>query len=516
MFILRFTLSFPVVLLLTLVLVLFLYTSTGFKYIFYTEIPTVPIVEPFELFLISAYYYRTSKSLGNHSIALLLTGDFTAVEELKNVEIVGWSSENNVITPAPIQRITPHKVCRWISMFVTAPLLPNPQGLALSVGNKLVEIPFRAAVAKHYDVVTCITPLFGNEQWQHALLAAHVYRRFGSHMHLYVRSMVSPLYELMKIYENEGYLSIQPWIRITLLTISELQFNPNINVEFGNQAAAQTDCLLQYKESASYIAFMDLDDLLIPRVSNTYLDEFTHLFQSLPNVAYIHYLRENTKLSAARSASELSLSEMLSSIQFDEINETGKLVVDVRYINTTWIHYPVSVAGGMERFDVPDYINVITNLKHMELASSSMTLKMTHIVTSESESRSDVYDLFMPHTIEDDDERPLLEQRHIDEIQSDFERMRNTADLTNILSRLPKSFVYLPVIAKCFEDIFYKYHHSERFKNIKCPGPDRCQFPRGIMCYNSAGWFHSISDGSKFNLHFATDANFVEQDGCRP
>uniref|UniRef100_A0A0K0DAE9 Glycosyltransferase family 92 protein n=1 Tax=Angiostrongylus cantonensis TaxID=6313 RepID=A0A0K0DAE9_ANGCA len=281
-------------------------------------------------------------------------------------------------------------------------------------------------------------------------------------MHLYVRSMVSPLYELMKIYESEGYLSIQPWLRITLLTISELQFNPNINVEFGNQDAAQTDCLLQYKESASFIAFMDLDDLLIPRVSNTYLDEFAHIFQSLPNVAYIHYLRENTKLSAGREVeirhmcfvkpqilTELSLSEMLSSIQFDEINETGKLVVDVRYINTTWTHYPVSIAGGME---------------------------------------------------------------------SSVNRMRNKAHLTNILSRLPKSFVYLPVIAKCFEDIFYKYHHSERLKNIKCPGPDRCQVGEDSHKNERliSGWFHSISDGSKFNLHFATDAKFVEQDGCRP
>ncbi|KIH50032.1 hypothetical protein ANCDUO_19892, partial [Ancylostoma duodenale] len=153
-------------------------------------------------------------------------------------------------------------------MFVTAPLLPDPNRLAFSVGNKLVEIPFREPVAKKHDVVTCIAPLFGNEQWQQALFAAH------------------------------GYLTIQPWLRISLLTISELDFNPNVNVEFRNQAAAQTDCLLQYKESASYIAFVDLDDVLIPRLAGSYLDEFAHLFHSMPNVAYIHYTKENTKLVA--------------------------------------------------------------------------------------------------------------------------------------------------------------------------------------------------------------------------
>ncbi|PIO64441.1 hypothetical protein TELCIR_13930 [Teladorsagia circumcincta] len=109
------------------------------------------------------------------------------------------------------------------------------------------QIPFREPELKKYDVVTCIAPLFGNEQWQQALFAAHIYKKYGSHMHLYIRSMVSTVYDLLRIYVDEGYLTIQPWLRITLLTIDEMEFNPNINVEFRNQAAAQTDCLLQYK-----------------------------------------------------------------------------------------------------------------------------------------------------------------------------------------------------------------------------------------------------------------------------
>ncbi|VDP58598.1 unnamed protein product [Heligmosomoides polygyrus] len=165
------------------------------------------------------------------------------------MQIVAWNNETNHIVQTSILRITPHNVCRWISMFVTAPILPNPDRIMISVGNKLIEIPFREPVLQRHEVVTCIAPLFGNEQWQQALFAAHVYRKFGTHMHLYIRSMVSPVYELMRVYEKEGYLTIQPWLRLILLTIPELQFNPNVNVEFRNQAAAQTDCLLQYKVS---------------------------------------------------------------------------------------------------------------------------------------------------------------------------------------------------------------------------------------------------------------------------
>ncbi|KAK6011383.1 hypothetical protein OSTOST_23537, partial [Ostertagia ostertagi] len=201
--------------------------------------------------------------------------------------------------------------------------------------NISIQIPFREPVLKKYDVVTCIAPLFRQrEQWQQALFAAHIYKKYGSHMHLYIRSM--------------GYLTIQPWLRITLLTIDEMEFNPNINVEFRNQAAAQTDCLLQYKESASYIAFMDLDDVLIPRLADSYLEEFAHLFHSMPNVAYIHYVKENTKLDVATHPNKFTLRAMLSTIQFEMVSETGKMVANPLYVNHTWIHHPTYVTEGMD------------------------------------------------------------------------------------------------------------------------------------------------------------------------
>lgn len=97
-------------------------------------------------------------------------------------------------------------------------------------------------------------------------------------MHVYVRSMVEPVYKLMLEYQKAGYLLLEPWLRLNLSSIPLYEFNPNINVEFRNQAAAQTDCLLKYKESAEFISFMDLDDILIPRLAGTYKEEFELLF----------------------------------------------------------------------------------------------------------------------------------------------------------------------------------------------------------------------------------------------
>ncbi|CAJ0593214.1 unnamed protein product, partial [Cylicocyclus nassatus] len=54
---------------------------------------------------------------------------------------------------------------------------------------------------------------------------------------------------------------------------------------------------------------------------------------------------------------------MLGTIQFERVGETGKLVADPRYVNSTWIHFPLSILNGMERYVVPNNVNAITHLK---------------------------------------------------------------------------------------------------------------------------------------------------------
>uniref|UniRef100_A0A0N4XB03 Glycosyltransferase family 92 protein n=1 Tax=Haemonchus placei TaxID=6290 RepID=A0A0N4XB03_HAEPC len=258
---------------------------------------------------------------------------------------------------------------------------------------------------------------------------------------------------LLKIYEKEGYLTIQPWLRVTLLTIDERQFNPNINIEFRNQAAAQTDCLLQYKESASFIAFVDLDDVLIPRLAANYLDEFAHLFHSMPNVAYIHYMKENTKLEAGKDPTKFSLKRMLSTIKFQQVSETGKMVANPLYLNHTWIHHPHRIKDGTDR--------LVSRWRFCYL------------------------------------------------------RMSRKPEVARIFPSLPTNFIYLKTIAQCYEDTYYKFHYSGNVKQLKCPGPDRC-FPRRIPCYNSMAKFHSTTGGYYFNFHYATKESFREENGCLP
>lgn len=75
----------------------------------------------------------------------------------------------------------------------------------------------------------------------------HVIRRYGGHMHLYITSVVEELFETLKVYESWGSLTLDYWVRMKFKETLTPYADPMKNVEWRNQAGAQTDCLLQYK-----------------------------------------------------------------------------------------------------------------------------------------------------------------------------------------------------------------------------------------------------------------------------
>ncbi|KAK5974574.1 hypothetical protein GCK32_007926 [Trichostrongylus colubriformis] len=156
------------------------------------------------------------------------------------------------------------------------------------------------------------------------------------------------------------------------------------------------------------------------------------------------------------------------------------------------------------KYVVPNHINAITHLKHMLLVADG-----THIKTSRAPA-------FKPSTPNQVTDQPLLSTRDIDELQLDFERMARKPEVASIFPTLPRHFIYRRAIDQCFEDTYYKFHYSGHIEKLKCPGPDRCVFPRGIPCYNSAATFHSTTNSSRINIHFATEESFREENGCLP
>ncbi|UMM12513.1 hypothetical protein L5515_001254 [Caenorhabditis briggsae] len=455
---------------------------------------------PYDVFVYSAFYFNQSKSLGESSIVILMTADFEVLDTIKKLDLLVINATNRGMATAELERVTIHDACKWIAMTATAEVVKNPSLLFVSLGGNHAPIPFEVVSTEPKPVVMCISPLFAAENWQNLLVALHVYKRFGAHMHLYIRSVVSPMLEILRVYEQEGYVTLKPWNRINLLNRDERDFNPNLNVEFRSQAAAQTDCLLRYKEASEFIAFLDLDDLILPRMANSYLNEFRFLAAENPTVAYFTYTKQNTRTRAYKRANVFSVEHVLRSVQFEQTTETGKMVAIPSKVNNTWIHWTHKT---VKKLEVDPEFNSITHFKHMDMLDG---MGVDH-------ERVPQYN---PTTGGGDAEKPLISNKNLQMIEKDFNRMSWKSSIRRHLRSLPINMTYGKLISACFKESYYTFHSANENHGMLCPGPERCDLSSyTARCWNSVGEYHSTRDGKLINIHFAENSDFALLDGCQ-
>ncbi|CAI2310782.1 unnamed protein product [Caenorhabditis sp. 36 PRJEB53466] len=428
-----------------------------------------------------------------------MTADFEMLEKVKSMELLATNSTDRIIAKAELERVTIHDSCKWIAMTATAELLPNLSLMFISLGGNHAPIPFEVVSVVPQPVVVCISPLFSYENWQNLMVSLHVYRKFGAHMHLYIRSIVAPILEILKVYEQEKYVTVKPWNRINLLNRDERDFNPNLNVEFRSQAAAQTDCLLRYKEAAEFVVFLDLDDLLLPRLADNYASEFRFWASENPTAAYFIYMKENTKTKSYRRGNVFSIEHMLRNVKYENKAETGKMIANPLKMNSTWIHWPYKT---LKTFLVDAQINSITHLKHVEMIDG-MGVDHEQIPRYEP-------------SVGFKDPKPLISDKDMKMIEKDFNRMSWKSSVRRHLRNLPVNMTYTKMISDCYTSTYYVFHAANENHAMLCPGPERCDISsHKTKCWNSVGEYHSTRDGQIINVHYAENTEFALNNGCQ-
>ncbi|CAI5451151.1 unnamed protein product [Caenorhabditis angaria] len=465
--------------------------------------------DDFKAFITSSYFYPKSKSLGDNALALVLTiNQKKSINNWwnlqwwnipKNPEIVVLSrnATSSSIVRTQYWKITPHEVCNMIAIFATVQIIPNPTSISLVGYNSLVDIPFEIPPSIERDVVVCISPLFISEQWQNFLFAVHIYKKFGAFMNLYLISAVDSFYYLMKEYENENYLTIQPWVSAKFVGVSPDIADPYNQIEFRNQAGSQTDCLLKYKETAKYVTFLDLDDVLIPRLAPTYLEEIIKIINNRRNIAFIHYHKENHEISTAKHGEQFSFEKMFSTLKYEGARETGKIVVDPKNLNYTWIHFPPFMPVQMRQIVVKE--NVITHLKN--------------ILWLEEINGNDELPKYYNNS-----EEHILEYDTISSIENDLQTMMKKPNISKLLSKLPTHHYYANLIGKCYFEKYYSLHYSGRIKEITCPGPQLCDYDQreDIKCIHVDADYPEVPKLKPVSYYFAKNRRFSKNIGCYP
>ncbi|KAH7721653.1 Protein F13G3.3 b [Aphelenchoides avenae] len=183
------------------------------------------------------------------------------------------------------------QTCRWAAYTVVCPVVERP--LSFKIGHTGLSVPYREPVERKIGVVACFSPLFYYERWQLIIATLEIYRQFGVGVQTYyIQSMVAEVFEFLKVYERRGLVDIQTWANI-VLGDQGLDYNPNEELEWRNQASAHTDCLLKYKQAAEFIIVADIDDILFPRLGSKYIGEFRRLAARAPTAASFSYNRYN-------------------------------------------------------------------------------------------------------------------------------------------------------------------------------------------------------------------------------
>ncbi|CAI5452076.1 unnamed protein product [Caenorhabditis angaria] len=450
-------------------------------------------------FITSAYYYYNSKSLGENALAMVVVMNQWTTENIEKhtikIESTGYDGEV-LQSNATIKKESTETSCAYVMTLVQATTVHDPEKIEIVSSGTRVAIPFRKPRTwSHSPVIMCIAPQFAVEKWQLFLMNLHVIRRYGGHMHLYITSMVTQLFDVLQLYEKWGSVTLDYWVRMKFNETFTPYKEPNRNVEWRNQAGAQTDCLLQYKEVADFIAFFDIDDILIPRYSHNYHQEFSSHFSAFPNYHTIFYWKRDVIVNKIESATDLTFAKIFSTMKVTKQNDYGKSIINPLKVNSTWIHHSMQLPKNLI-YRVPN-----TELIHIKkIVEPNPKDKSTGI----PKMFGTKYDPIITE----------IEQKSLD---FDLEQTYADSKLRDAVSLLVDHDYYSQVVFQCYNSSFYHPYFVER-KPLEslCPNADDCILPQrdDISCIHSDAKYISGPEMFPITFHYAVNPFWSDEIGC--
>ncbi|EFO99866.1 hypothetical protein CRE_18772 [Caenorhabditis remanei] len=440
-----------------------------------------------DAYIVNTYYYPKSKSLGENALAMVLLMNRNTMRDITKykMHLVATNGSGYSVDIVPKIVVESYSGCAYVNVVATTNSLPNLSKLEITTGETRMQIPFRhARKTAPAPVVICISPQFISEQWQIFVAHAHISRHFGGHLHLYITSILDQYFDLIKEYEKQGYVTIDYWMRMKF----ERNLNstePNSNVEWRNQAGAHTDCLLQYKEAASFVTFFDLDDILIPRRFNTYFDEFSSFFFLNPEIATLQYPKREMMLHNKPNMSDMNFQEIFGHSWFVNREDAGKIVARPSSLNSMWIH---------RSFNVPD--------KKLHLVKNNFLLHMQKPFDTDGQ---DSVPFGMSNYEMMDDLK--LNISILEPIQKDFEKLMNSTVVQSISERLPTHSYYFVILFRCY----YKKGYMST-----CPNSEGCLIPQrsDMKCVHSDANYKSGPQMEPITYHYHENPRWSKDIGC--
>ncbi|CAL2044878.1 unnamed protein product [Caenorhabditis brenneri] len=476
----------------------------------------VRVLQYTHTFIHSAYYYPTSKSLGDNAVALVTTMNKRTVWNILDhkINLVGTNQSTKITRQASLS--TEHRSferCDYLLITAQSNMIDNMEKLEIEAKGVLVEIPIKRPIYfAPKPVVFCVSPQFAAEQWQTFLVQLHVSKRYGAHLHLYIVSMVESYFKLIKEYEKLGLVSIEPWLTIKFPITDGPYLEPNRNVELRNQAAAHTDCLLMYKESASFVGILDMDDILIP-TANSYYEEFEREYAGDWLISALHYDKYDYKTIKVADLKSQSLSSIVKNAERLPTKDTGKSFLRPERFNSTWSHWsraaekqPIYFDENGEKLEKPLF-------RKLKTISNN---GMFHLKNMYLRDKNDLSERGIPLNPTNNFTQ-IISGVHLEEIDAEIKRMLLLPQIAELDDTLPKEEFYMPIIFDCYNQSFYHIRDMNQMRPDKlCVNAYSCDLPQreDMPCIHSDATYHSGPSMWPITYHFATSSYFSADIGC--
>uniref|UniRef100_A0A183V015 Glycosyltransferase family 92 protein n=1 Tax=Toxocara canis TaxID=6265 RepID=A0A183V015_TOXCA len=365
--------------------------------------------------------------------------------------------------------------CKWNTYIAECTTLPNMILLRIATYDsksrshepRLVEIPFKHDVKMKNDVVSCVSPLFFFERWQMLFAFVEVYRFFGvSKQSIYVGSILTNIMRILQKYEEHGSVELIPWTM--LLYDGPLDGDdPNRELSWRNQETAMNECFFRYKESASFILFLDVDEILIP-TSSSYFNDFRVLTEGTA-IASFTFEKFYTKTLTNIIPSSYSLSKLLLGSTLDPFMKgEGKSIVIPSKVSSMWIHWPPkkSIAEGYHHVNLNSTNNFFFHPRYWQYVFRNPRTTMQPLF----DERSETLRL-----------RQRLAWSKLVEVEKSFIDFVKAEDLLDIYSKLDVAIIYDSMFEACFTSVIDQQLEARR---DYCPTSTECYIPRiyGVEC----------------------------------
>ncbi|KAL3099478.1 hypothetical protein niasHS_002933 [Heterodera schachtii] len=333
---------------------------------------------------------------------------------------------------------------------------------------------------KKRGLVLCMSRVFLFEKWQLLVTGLEAYRMFKVDLVVtHIQSAVLAVYQLLKAYEQLGFLKIMPGIKFP--HFRGMPWDPNAETEFNGQILLAHECFYEHRESAQFIGLIDWDDLLVPsRHFSTLPAAFSAAFAKNRDTAYflVNKLEASFVEQNVESPTEFSLRKMLTNgIRTAEMYNDEKMVVRPTALRGFWMH---------------NSQNVLPNKRAVKLFTNySMLL---HLANEDRVNSDEFQNEFMTKFNISEMHRHAIKQ------------LRKLKDL-----KLPSSQPFYRALVDCHNQIF-AFYKTVGPGESGCLSYSLCVLPRipNAICTVTKSKFDTVlANGAVF--HVRTKSEFVEE-----